>query len=129
MNNPTRDWLNQESKTTVTCNWPISSSGQFECFVDAASIKCTLESEGIIDKDGKLDKQKLEVYEDLLLFNANANSLRNANGKKPSDREILMALMDPANAICIRNKAAALALKCGLETRSAEPDECPNDEC
>ena len=38
-------------------------------------------------------------------------------------QEYLKAIRDPANAICIRNKVAALAIRCGQEARSAEPDE------
>ena len=81
-----------------------------------------LKSIGIIDENGELDVDNLELDETLLAFRR-PGRVPMPVPTQPEIQEILKAIRDPANAICIRNKVAALAIRCGQEARSAEPDE------
>ena len=82
-----------------------------------------LKSIGIIDENGGLNEDELELYETLLVFSRPGRVMGTSIPTQTEIQETLKAIRDPANAICIRNKVAALAMRCGEQARSAEPDE------
>merc|ERR1712117_79166 len=78
----------------------------------------------IMHESGDLDTFTLEAEEGLLNF---LRPPKGQTGMEASNEEILQGLRDPANAICIRDKAAMFAAFCG-QKRPCGPNAPKEDK-